>query len=97
MVNPTGNNPWIVPNNGAADRDPAQQDHQFATGDLPARHEPRGIYGCQSVEIYDNAFSAVGLKTSRPQGFISIGAGVAIVFNNTVTGTTYNMPPTRTA
>ena len=27
----------------------------------------------------------------RPQGFIFIGAGVAIVFNNTVTGTTYNL------
>lgn len=27
----------------------------------------------------------------RPQGFILIGAGVAIVFNNTVTGTTYNI------
>jgi hypothetical protein len=49
-----------------------------------------GLYGSQSVEIYDNAFSAVGLDNYRPQCFITIGAGVAIVFNNTVTGTTYN-------
>ena len=50
----------------------------------------QGLYGCQSAEIYDNAFSAVGLNKGRPQCIISIGAGVNIVFNNTVTGTTYN-------
>ena len=50
----------------------------------------RGPYGCQSAEIYDNTFSAEGLKIGRPQGFIFIAGGVAMVFNNTVTGTTYN-------
>ena len=49
-----------------------------------------GAYGCQSAEIYDNTFSAEGLKMYRPQGFIFIAGGVAMVFNNTVTGTTYN-------
>ena len=49
-----------------------------------------GAYGCQSAEIYDNTFSAEGLKMGRPQGFIFIAGGVAMVFNNTVTGTTYN-------
>ena len=28
----------------------------------------------------------------RPQGFIFVAGGVAMVFNNTVTGTTYNTP-----
>ena len=28
----------------------------------------------------------------RPQGFIFVAGGVAMVFNNTVTGTTYNYP-----
>ena len=46
--------------------------------------------GCQSAEIYDNTFSAEGLKMGRPQGFIFVAGGVAMVFNNTVTGTTYN-------
>ena len=50
----------------------------------------QGLYGSQSAEIYDNAFSAVGLDNYRPQCFISIGAGVNIVFNNRVTGRTYN-------
>src|SRR6185369_9531406 len=49
-----------------------------------------GAYGCQSAEIYDNAFSAEGAKMGRPQGFIFISGGVAMVFNNTVSGTTYN-------
>ena len=49
-----------------------------------------GAYGCQSAEIYDNTFSAEGAKQGRPQGFIFIAGGVALVFNNTVTGTSYN-------
>ena len=49
-----------------------------------------GALGSQSAEIYDNTFSAEGLKMGRPQGFIFIAGGVAMVFNNTVTGTTYN-------
>ena len=43
VVNPDGNNPWIVPSDGA-DRDPAQQDHQHATGDLSARHESGALW-----------------------------------------------------
>ena len=35
----------------------------------------QGVYGSQSVEIYDNAFSAVGLNNYRPQCFITIGGG----------------------
>ena len=44
----------------------------------------------QSAEVYDNTFSAGGLKMGRPQGFIFVAGGVAMVFNTTVTGTTCN-------
>ncbi len=40
--------------------------------------------GCQSAEIYDNQFATV--DGGRPGGPIFINAGVALVFNNTVTG-----------
>jgi len=89
VINPTGNNPWVVPYNGAR----VVIRHNTIVNSQLEIYRPgisQGLYGCQSAEIYDNAFSAVGLKPYRPQGFIFIGAGVAIVFNNTVTGTTYN-------
>ncbi len=89
VVNPTGNNPWIVPSNGAR----AVIRHNKIINSQLEIYRPGmslGLYGCQSVEIYDNSFSAVGLNRYRPQCFITIGAGVAIVFNNAVTGTTYN-------
>ena len=89
VVNPTGNNPWIVPSNGART---VIRHNKIINSQLEI-YRPgmsQGVYGTQSVEIYDNAFSAVGLNNYRPQCFITIGAGVAIVFNNTVTGTTYN-------
>ncbi len=89
VVNPTGNNPWIVPYNGAR----AVIRHNTIINTQLEIYRPGmtdGLYGCRSVEIYDNQFSAVGLNQGRPQCFITIGAGVAIVFNNTVTGTTYN-------
>lgn len=88
-MNPTGNNPWIVPSNGAR----AVIRHNKIINSQLEIYRPGmslGLYGCQSVEIYDNSFSAVGLNRYRPQCFITIGAGVAIVFNNAVTGTTYN-------
>ncbi len=89
VINPTGNNPWVVPYNGAR----VVIRHNTIVNSQLEIYRPgisQGLYGCQSAEIYDNAFSAVGLKQYRPQGFIFIGAGVSIVFNNTVTGTTYN-------
>jgi hypothetical protein len=89
VVNPTGNNPWIVPSNGART---VIRHNKIINSQLEI-YRPgmsQGLHGSQSVEIYDNAFSAVGLDNYRPQCFITIGAGVAIVFNNTVTGTTYN-------
>jgi len=89
VVNPTGNNPWIAPNNGAR----VVIRHNKIVNSQLEIYRPgvmKGYYGCQTAEIYDNEFSAVGLKQGRPQGFIFIGGGVAIVFNNTVTGTTYN-------
>ena len=49
-----------------------------------------GAYGCRSAEIYENAFSTEDVNMGRPQGFIMISGGVTMVFNNTVTGTTYN-------
>ncbi len=89
VVNPTGNNPWIAPNNAAR----IVIRHNKIINSQLEIYRPgvmQGYYGCQSAEIYDNEFSAVDLKQGRPQGFIFIGGGVAIVFNNSVTGTTYN-------
>ncbi|MGO9108892.1 MAG: hypothetical protein ACLP9L_06630 [Thermoguttaceae bacterium] len=89
VVNPTGNNPWIVPYHGARI---VIRHYKIINSQLeiyrPGMSD--GLYGSQSAEVYDNEFSAVGLNKGRPQCVISIGAGVNIVFNNTVTGTTYN-------
>ncbi len=84
-----GDCPWIAPNNGSrvVIRHNNIVNSQIEIYDIGVR---QGYYGSQQCEIYDNAFSAVGLKQFEPQGFIFIAAGVAIVFNNTVTGTTYN-------
>ena len=84
-----GDCPWIAPNNGArvVIRHNNIVNSQIEIYGIGVR---KGYYGCQQAEIYDNTFSAVGLKQGEPQGFIFINAGVAIVFNNTVTGTTYN-------
>jgi hypothetical protein len=84
-----GDCPWIAPNNGAR----VVIRHNKIVNSQIEVYGPgvrKGYYGCQSAEIYDNTFSAVGLKQGEPQGFIFINAGVGIVFNNTVTGTTYN-------
>lgn len=84
-----GDVPWIAPNNGAR----VVIRHNKIVNAQIEIYGPgvqKGYYGCQQAEIYDNTFSAVGLKQGSPQGFIFINAGVGIVFNNTVTGTTYN-------
>jgi hypothetical protein len=87
VVNATGNNPWIVPYQGAH---VVIRHNKIINSQLEIYRVRPGAYGCQSAEIYDNAFSTEGVKMFRPQGFIFIAGGVAMVFNNTVTGTTYN-------
>lgn len=87
VVEATGNNPWIVPYHGAR---VVIRHNKIINTQLEIYRVRPGALGCQSAEIYDNAFSAEGAKMGRPQGFIFISGGVAMVFNNTVTGTTYN-------
>jgi hypothetical protein len=87
VVNATGNNPWIVPYNGAR---VVIRHNKILNSQLEIYRVRPGAYQSLSAEIYDNTFSAEGLKMYRPQGFIFIAGGVAMVFNNTVTGTTYN-------
>jgi hypothetical protein len=87
VVNETGNNPWIVPYSGAR---VVIRHNKIINSQLEIYRVRPGAYGSQSAEIYDNTFSAEGLKMGRPQGFIFIAGGVAMVFNNTVAGTTYN-------
>ncbi len=81
----SGNNPWIAPSNGAR---VVIRHNKIVNAELeiygPGRN---GQYGCQQCEIYDNQFS---LDDNTPQIIIGIAAGVGIVFNNTVTGTSYN-------
>jgi hypothetical protein len=87
VVNATGNNPWIVPYNGAR---VVIRHNKIINSQLEIYRVRPGAYGSQSAEIYNNTFSTEGVKMFRPQGFIFIAGGVAMVFNNTVTGTTYN-------
>ena len=87
VVNATGNNPWIVPYEGAR---VVIRHNKIINTQLEIYRVRPGAYGSQSAEIYENTFSAEGVKMGRPQGFIFISGGVAMVFNNTVTGTTYN-------
>ncbi len=87
VVNTDGNNPWIVPYNGAR---VVIRHNKIINSQLEVYRVRPGAYGSQSAEIYDNTFVAEGAKMGRPQGFIFIAGGVAMVFNNTVTGTTYN-------
>ncbi len=87
VVNPDGNNPWIVPYNGAR---VVIRHNKIVNSQLEIYRVRPGALGSQSAEVYDNAFSAEGLKMGRPQGFIFVAGGAAMVFNNTVTGKTYN-------
>ena len=65
-----GDDPWIVPNNGArvVIRHNNIVNSQIEIYGIGVQ---KGFYGCQQAEIYDNTFSAVGLKQGEPQGFIS--------------------------
>src|SRR5262245_25015863 len=87
VVEATGNNPWIVPYEGAR---VVIRHNKIINTQLEIYRVRPGALGCQSAEIYHNAFSAEGAKVGRPQGFIFISGGVTIVFNNTVKGTSYN-------
>jgi hypothetical protein len=87
VVNATGNNPWIVPYEGAR---VVIRHNKVINSQLEIYRVRPGAYGSQSAEIYENTFSAEGVKMGRPQGFIFVAGGVAMVFNNTVNGTTYN-------
>jgi hypothetical protein len=87
VVEATGNNPWIVPYDAAR---VVIRHNKIINTQLEIYRVRPGALGCQISEIYDNTFSAEGAKVGRPQGFIFISGGVSIVFNNTVTGTTYN-------
>ena len=87
VVNATGNNPWIVPYHGGR---VVIRHNKIINTQLEIYRVRPGALGSQSAEVYDNVFAAEGAKQFRPQGFIFVAGGVAIVFNNTVTGTTYN-------
>jgi hypothetical protein len=87
VVNEDGNNPWIVPYSGAR---VVIRHNKLINTQLEIYRVRPGCYGSQSAEIYDNTFRAEGLKMGRPQCIVSIAGGAVILFNNTVTGTTYN-------
>ncbi len=84
----SGNNPWIAPNNGARI---VVRHNKIVNAELeiyrPGRNKQ---YGCQQCEIYDNQFS---VDDGTSQIIMCVGAGTAIVFNNTATGTSYWKPP----
>jgi hypothetical protein len=84
----SGNNPWIAPNDGARI---VIRHNKIVNAELeiyrPGRNKQ---YGCQQCEIYDDQFSVVD---GTSQIIMAIGAGVAIVFNNTATGASYWKPP----
>ena len=71
VVNPDGNNPWIVPYEGAR---VVIRHNKIINSQLEIYRVRPGALGCQSAEIYDNTFSAEGVKVGRPQGFIFIAA-----------------------
>ncbi|MHB1035948.1 MAG: hypothetical protein ACYC35_15200 [Pirellulales bacterium] len=87
VVEATGNNPWIVPYDGGR---VVIRHNKIINTQLEIYRVRPGALGSQSAEVYDNVFSAEGAKQFRPQGFIFIAGGAAMVFNNTVTGTSYN-------
>jgi hypothetical protein len=84
-----GNVPWVVPYDGAR----VVIRHNTIVNSQIEVYRPamsRGLRGSLSAEIYDNTFSVVGLQPFRPQGTIFIAGGTGVIFNNTITGTTYN-------
>jgi len=84
----SGNNPWIAPSNGAR---VVIRHNKIVNAELeiygPGKNQKE--YGCQTAEIYDNQFST---DDNTPQIIIGVAAGVALVFDNTVTGTSYRPP-----
>jgi hypothetical protein len=78
----TGNNPWIAPNHCSR---VVIRHNKLVNSQLeiysPGRNKQ---YGSQQCEIYDNEFSTEG--EGMPQCSVCIGAGTAMMFNNTVTG-----------
>ena len=65
VVNTDGNNPWIVPYSGAR---VVIRHNTIVNSQLEIYRVRPGALGCQSAEIYDNTFSAEGLKMGRPRG-----------------------------
>jgi hypothetical protein len=80
----SGNNPWIAPHGAARI---VIRHNTIVNAELeiyrPGLNEQ---YGCQQCEIYDNRFST---DDDVWQTIISVGAGVVVAFDNTVTGTHY--------
>jgi acetyl esterase/lipase len=81
----TGDNPFIVAINAAR---VVIRHNKIVNAEIEIYGPGQRKYGCQTSEIYDNQFATV--DGGRPGGFIFIAAGAAIVFNNTVTGATYD-------
>ena len=81
----TGDNPFIVAINAAR---VVIRHNKIVNAEIEIYGPGQRKYGCQTCEIYDNQFATV--NGGRPGGFIFIAAGAAIVFNNTVTGATYD-------
>jgi len=74
VVNLTGNNPWIVPYQGARI---VIRHNKIINTQLEIYRLRPGAYGCQSAEIYDNAFSAEGALILKLQGdgdYAGVGA-----------------------
>jgi hypothetical protein len=84
----SGNNPWIAPHGGSR---MVIRHNKIVNSELeiyrPGLNQQQGS---QQVEIYDNEFSVVD---DTSQIIMCVGAGTAMIFNNTATGTTYWRPP----
>ncbi len=76
-----GDNPFFVGINAAR---VAIRHNKIVNAEIEIYGPGQRKCGCQSAEIYDNQFATV--DGGRPGGPIFINAGVALVFNNTVTG-----------
>ena len=84
----SGNNPWIAPHGGSR---VVVRHNKIVNAELEIyRPGLNKQYGSQQCEIYDNQFS---VDDGTSQIIMCVGAGTAIVFNNTATGTSYWKPP----
>jgi len=84
----SGNNPWIAPHGGSRI---VIRHNKIVNAELEIyRPGLNKLYGSQTAEIYDNQFS---VDDGTSQIIMCIGAGTAMVFNNTATGTSYWKPP----